>query len=190
MIEKILLQMLRNKIIEKEDYEIYQYGIKNGIIILLNFLTTILIGLMTTKLLQVLLFNLVFMTIRSYAGGLHAEDKVICYLFSSMVQFIPILSEDGFEGWNVKIITAVLLISFSVIFSFCPMDSINRKLDENEKKVYEKKAKVHTLIWVVVFSILYLKKDMTLSNAVFDGIVMVALSMLIGKAVLSLKYLS
>jgi len=184
MTEKVLRKMLENEIIKEEDYEIYQYGIKNGVIILINFSTILLIGLMTSKLFQLLLFNLVFMTIRSYSGGFHSDSKGMCYLLSSMLQLMPVMAEELFVKCDVKNIIVFMALVVCIIICLCPMNSKNRKLDEKEKAHYGKKAKKMTLIWTIIFGLLYLKKEMVLCNAIFVGISMVAFSMVVGKILL------
>ena len=44
-------RLVERGIIKEEEQEIYQFGIRNGMIILLNVLTAFLIGLVTEKLL-------------------------------------------------------------------------------------------------------------------------------------------
>ena len=57
-------------IIKEEEREIYRYGLSNGMVILLNLFTTLLIGIFSGHLLSAALFTLFFMLLRSYSGVL------------------------------------------------------------------------------------------------------------------------
>lgn len=53
-------------IIQKEDLELYRYGIENGIIVVLNFLTSVVIGIITGRLGVVLVFLCFYVPLRTY----------------------------------------------------------------------------------------------------------------------------
>ena len=92
--EKLCGRMLEKNIIKEEDVELYIYGMTNGIIMLGNLLTAILIGIMTGRLEIVLVFLLFYASLRTYSGGYHLESKIGCYLCSSGILLIPIYSFD------------------------------------------------------------------------------------------------
>lgn len=89
-------RMVERGIIKEEEQEIYQFGIRNGFIILLNVVTAFLIGLLTAKLLVVAVFTLSFMVLRSYTGGYHSDSRIFCYIGSNQVLFIPVYTEELF----------------------------------------------------------------------------------------------
>ena len=71
-------RLVERGIIKEEEQEIYQFGIRNGMIILLNVLTAFLIGLITEKLFIVAVFTVSFMVLRSYTGGYHSDSLHDC----------------------------------------------------------------------------------------------------------------
>ena len=62
-------RMVERGIIKEEEQELYQFGIRNGMILLLNVVTALVIGLLTEQLAVVAVFTLSFMVLRSYTGG-------------------------------------------------------------------------------------------------------------------------
>lgn len=86
--------LLDKGIIEEDDIQIYLYGIKGGITIIVNILTTLLIGLFTGKMLEVIIFSLFLASLRSYSGGYHCSTKVGCFWLSSIVTAISAFSEE------------------------------------------------------------------------------------------------
>ena len=59
-------RMVERGIIKEEEQELYQFGIRNGMILLLNVVTALVIGLLTEQLAVVAVFTLSFMVLRSY----------------------------------------------------------------------------------------------------------------------------
>ena len=89
-------RLVERGIIKEEEQEIYEFGIRNGMILLLNIVTAFLIGLVTEKLVVVAVFTASFMVLRSYTGGYHSDSRVFCYIGSNLVLFIPVYTEKLF----------------------------------------------------------------------------------------------
>ena len=70
-------RMVERGIIKEEEQELYQFGIRNGMILLLNVVTALVIGLLTEQLAVVAVFTLSFMVLRSYTGGYHSDSRII-----------------------------------------------------------------------------------------------------------------
>ena len=66
-------------IIQKEDLELYRYGIENGIIVVLNFLTSVVIGIITGRLGVVLVLS-VFLCAASHLWGRSSPEKQMAVL--------------------------------------------------------------------------------------------------------------
>lgn len=76
-------RMVERGIIKEEEQELYQFGIRNGMILLLNVVTALVIGLLTEQLAVVAVFTLSFMVLRSYTGGYHSDSRFSVTLFQS-----------------------------------------------------------------------------------------------------------
>ena len=76
--EKATDLMVRNEIISSEDREIYVYGLKQGLILLINILTTLLIGFAFNKTTETIVFLASYIPLRVYAGGYHARTQMGC----------------------------------------------------------------------------------------------------------------
>lgn len=179
--------MVKEGIIEEEDRDIYMFGIRNGFIILLNLFTAFLIGLFTTKLLLVAVFTIAFMTLRSYTGGYHSESHVFCYISSSLVLFIPIYTVPLFYEATIPILAAILTVSVIIILILSPMDSRKRKLDQEERIHFRKRARVILLVQMMVLGIFYASGNMALAYAIYSSICLIAVFMLIGELTLKLQ---
>ena len=180
-------RLVERGIIKEEEQEIYQFGIRNGMIILLNVLTAFLIGLITEKLLIVAVFTVSFMVLRSYTGGYHSESRIFCYIGSNLVLFVPVYTEKFFIQTEDIVLFFLLSLAVGSILIFSPMHSKNRKLDEEEQKHFGRKARVITVVQLIVLGILWYAEMDSYAYAIYSSICITAILMLIGKVQLWLQ---
>lgn len=172
---------MKRGIIQEEEQEIYQFGIRNGVIILLNVITAFLIGLFTNRLLVVVIFTLFFMILRSYTGGYHSDSRVFCYMGSNLVLFIPVYTERLFMETSNIILTIIIALSVGIIMVLSPMHSKNRKLDKKEQKHFGKRARCIIILQLFILWILWSKELLSCAYAVYTSICITAVLMVIGK---------
>ena len=67
--KKINEILIQKEIVQKEDAELYQYGIENGIVVAGNLLASGIFGIVTGRPGLVLVFLLFYASLRSYSGG-------------------------------------------------------------------------------------------------------------------------
>lgn len=145
--EKITNRLIRKNVIEDYNREIYLFGVEQFLTTTLNIVTTIVIGLVLGELWQSILFVLMFMMLRSYAGGYHASTPVGCYFLTSSIIAIA-LSVLKYIEINILVCVGLLIISGVVILILSPVQSENKPLDNIEFVIYRKKA---IAIWTVEF---------------------------------------
>ena len=139
--ETVVERLLRKNVIIKEDYEIYEFGIKQLIITIVNMITAIVIGIVTKELVQTIIFVLAFMIIRSNAGGYHATTPLKCYVLSTLTIFITLSAMKHIE-LDMFLLIIMLLCSSLVILILAPVDTENKPLDNLEHGYYRKKARI------------------------------------------------
>lgn len=72
--KKINEILIQKEIVQKEDAELYQYGIENGIVVAGNLLASGIFGIVTGRPGLVLVFLLFYASLRSYSGGSHCKS--------------------------------------------------------------------------------------------------------------------
>ena len=155
--------MVERGIIKEEEQELYQFGIRNGMILLLNVVTALVIGLLTEQLAVVAVFTLSFMVLRSYTGGYHSDSRIFCYLGSNLVLLVPVYTQAVFYKTSLARLLAVLLVSAGIIFLL----RIARLIAVSE---------------LAVLGILWYAGQIPYAYAVYTGICITALFMIVGKA--------
>lgn len=152
--EKIASRLLKNKVILKEDKEIYVYGFKSGFTLLLNLLTAFIVGFVFGMILQSIVFMISYIPLRSYAGGFHASTPWRCYGISlfiiaavlSWLKFVPFLS--------IGCIVAIIIGSV-LCFVLAPVEDKNKPLDEKEQRVFKKRAYLILIIEICISAAIY-----------------------------------
>ena len=129
--------------IEEEDVALCRYGVKQLLTILLNWMTTLAIGLIFDMVWESILFTLMYIPLRSYAGGFHAKTPLRCY-FYSIVMTVAVLVLLRYAPHSIGYDVTGYLISSIVLWCFAPVEDANKPLDEIEKKVYRRRT---ILVW-------------------------------------------
>lgn len=147
--EKIANRLLRKKVIDDEEKEIYRYGMNQILLSLINIITIIMMGILLDMLWQCLVFTFSFMIIRTYAGGYHASTQARCYLLTVSI-ITATLSVIKYVEINNYICLILLSISSVIILILSPVGSENKPLDDIEIIIYRKKT---IIVWCVEFLI-------------------------------------
>lgn len=105
--KKINEILIQKEIVQKEDAELYQYGIENGIVVAGNLLASGIFGIVTGRPGLVLVFLLFYASLRSYSGGSHCKSRIGCFLISMAILFIPVYT---YEPVMKNVPNAVILL--------------------------------------------------------------------------------
>ena len=142
----IVNKLIEYNLIKSEDKEIYTYGIKQMLFLILNILTILILGIVFNKAFEFILFMLTYIPIRIYAGGYHAKNHIRCYIFLILICIIYILNI--VLHINSVITTFFVIIPSIIIFVLAPIEDINKSLDNEEKIIYIKRT-IRNLIVII-----------------------------------------
>ncbi len=161
--DTITKKLQENNSISSEQYEICRFGFQQGLTILLNAVTVIVIGVVMKELWQAILFMALYAPLRSYAGGYHARTATRCYVYSILLM-IAVLLAMKYLYIPTFICIIALVISCAVILILAPVEDANKPLDDIEQVVYRKRAYVIMAIetFFCVIAILYGAKQVML----------------------------
>ena len=138
-----------NNAFKSEDRAIYRYGIQQGLSIMLNLSTTLLLGIVTGMIWESIIFSAAYMLLRRYAGGFHAKTPARCYIYSSaMVLFALLGIKYVFDAILISI--CMFIVGSLIIFLFSPVEDKNKPLDAAEWLVYQKRTRFYLIVEVVL----------------------------------------
>ena len=135
-VNKIVNKQLEKDIISKEDANIYKYGYILMCEVLINICIALVIAAVSTEWLLISMFLIIYIPLRSYCGGWHANKLWKCTIYS-------------------KLIILVMLI---LIF-IAPLDRSAKPISIDEKKAYRSKIKVIILLHFCAFVWMLLKNE-------------------------------
>ena len=164
-----------------DENELYIFGINQCLNMLLNILTALFIGILFGEVLQILLFMLAYVPLRSYAGGWHSRTPFRCYIFS-VIMLIVVSIGMKYLYMVEWVYYVVLAAAALVVLWLSPVEDQNKPLDETENKVYKKRT---VLIAAAELAIGMLLKFVVLYNffvAVVYAFVVLSLMIIAGKA--------
>ncbi len=151
--EYITQRLENSEIIQSDRRELYKYGFQQGLILLLNFATSIIIGVIFGKVLESILILASYIPLRSYAGGHHSDSSEKCYAISTIITIMWMLIIKFLilptSCWGI-----ILLIGAVVCFVLSPVDNFQKPLDENETRVYRKHALIILTVEIFLWTCL------------------------------------
>lgn len=162
---------------DEEKAEIIKYGLELLFLKITFFVATMIIGALMHSFWECLIFTALFSGIRSLAGGYHASTRVQCFV-QSMLIFAAVLGVLKLVKTYAVILVplAVLaLISAAVIFRFAPVDTENKRLDEDEISIFRKKSRIAMLIEIAVAVIAYFIGFQSISCSVMLALIVTAI---------------
>ena len=184
---KITGVFVRKGIVAEEDACLYKYGIESSITIAGNLLASLIFGLVTGRLGNIMVFLFFYGMLRSFSGGMHCKSKTGCFLVSILILFIPAYICD----WAVRIPLAVVIAggitSLVVILILSPVESINKPLDDGERK-YCRNISRGIAVWqVCMLAVLYGMEWRGYFYAGYSSLLLVAIFMAAGKILYKCK---
>lgn len=178
---KLLTDYVEKKgAIERKERELYEYGFEIALEAMLSFIVCIVFATMLHMVLEGILFFVIFIPMRSFAGGLHLDQYWKCFLLS-FITFLAALLLVKFTDIPMAASFAVILLMMTCIYGMYPVENQNRQVDKEENFYFKKQLIKYLIIDVGITLGCYIfEKEKALSLiAVTFGLI--AVTMLIGK---------
>lgn len=106
------------------------------------------IGVLISKLLESIIFILLYSTLRIYTGGYHAKTSLSCNIVFPLA-FIMTLVQEQFMI-NNYCIWLFAVISYIIIVKYSPVRNVNRTLDKYESEIYHIRSIIISTIMILV----------------------------------------
>lgn len=178
--KNIIKELNRKNIIQRNETQIYEYALKILCYTSINIITIILIGIISGMLYESLLLLASFFSIRSFAGGIHANKYIHCYMFSVILIFLVIISIKYLLVYlNPLFIVFTEIISIILIFILSPLENNNKKLNKKEKIVYKCVSLLLSILFFVV-SICVIKTNLLKFLSIACGVNLASILLFVG----------
>lgn len=150
--------LVKNEVIEKEDFEIYRYGFETLIYFIVNISVALCIGIIFDRFIHTIIFLSCYCTLRQFTGGYHARNYTECTLtFIGMYLMTIFVANNIYIDKNKYLLILFMIFSIYIIYRFAPLEHRNKPLSENDKKHYKiVSIKISMIIGVTfILSILF-----------------------------------
>lgn len=147
MIEKIscaiVNYMLKHEAISdtQENKEYYQYGVEITVSSIFNIILILCLGLIFKSFTESILFLLLFIPIRQYTGGYHANTYFKCNLtFAIVFSLLTILYRFTYRVLTSYISILIVYICILTIILNCPVENPNKPIPKEKRKFHKTMA--------------------------------------------------
>lgn len=173
--------LVESEIVGKDDRELYAYGFWQGGVMLFNFFTVAVIGIITDMLWQSVVFTIAYGLLRPVAGGFHARTQRDCYFYSIFLLVLA-LGILHWNQWDAISCMFVVLASGSVVFKLAPVEDENKPLDDVEVVVYRHRSRIICGVLAIVVSILLLINEIEMASCIAVSILAASVMLVLGEA--------
>lgn len=160
---------------DEEKAEIVRYGLEIVLLKVIFLIATLIVGIIMKSFFPCLAFMILFMPLRSNAGGYHAQTRIQCFIQSILTVAMVII---GIKYINIYIAISLLIlsiISLPFIWILSPVDTKNKRLDDEEKVTFRKKTRIILITLILVAVICWFAKLHLITYTAMFSIIDVAL---------------
>lgn len=177
---RIIKYAIRKGYVKDEEYEEYCYALNLLINILISDVSLLIIGFLMHMVWESILFWLVYKALHKFCGGYHFSNSLRCYLSSCVMSPITLvcISMVPYYAAPWQIITVVSALTLCFV---SPVEAVNKPLDEREKKVFGRVARILTIVSVIIFIAMEALSLHYVAKIVSLGIVWTAIFAVAGK---------
>lgn len=165
---------------DSQELEVIVYGVHQTIIMMMNFLLTMISGIIWHEFLFMAIMFLYFSILRPYAGGYHAKTEGKC-LAPSIALINLVLFGKQYFRLCFPAYLVICLASIGVIFLCAPIGNPNKTLDMMERRVYRRKSRIIVAISSVIFIAAVIFKWQILYEGIVWGMFVTAALLIAGK---------
>lgn len=174
------------KIISPEEEAIVKYGLESIITDLLGLGITLVIGCFFDHCIDVFILWTLSFLLRKNAGGFHACSRKHCIFISVTLLIITCICFFEIE-WSQSANFIIVLLFFTIIFFWAPVENHYKPLDQAARKVLQKRTHSILGLEILLFIIAILVNWERLATVITMNAFIVGISIIAGKAKLQFQ---
>lgn len=182
ILSRITSFLVNNDNFDEERLEVIRYGIEILLLKVLFFIASMLLGVLLQSFWECLLFTLSFSVIRSLAGGYHADTRIKCFIQSMcmLMVVLVILKLIQRNLFSCEIVLCLSIIAAVIIWLTSPIDTENKRLTNEERKILKIKSRSILIIETVICISTYLLNYEKVAYSIMLALIVTAVLMIIG----------
>ncbi len=177
--KKFAGRLIQAGIISEDGIDVYAYGFFQSVMMILNIVTTLILGIIFQLLVPCIILNLAYIPVRTNAGGHHASSPLKCYINSTIIIAV-LLSIIKWVAIPTFISVVILTVSSAVIFILAPVETENNPLDEVERQVFKRRTRIILCAEIAVFAVLMALGKTQTAGTIVLGLLTEGLMLIMG----------
>ena len=165
------------KVIPEDETEAYIYGYETFLSGIIDLIITLIFGIVFKRILVSILFFMMFVAIRMYVGGYHANSYFKCKLI--FISNVMIALGASYIRVPLLIIIIIIAIFLITMFIFSLLENLNKPLSAEKRKKYRIIGLLYSVIWSIASIITYFNRT-DISMMIICGELIITLLMLYG----------
>ena len=136
LVSKIVTFLTEQEVISSESdvQDFYRYGIEISISSFLNIFVVLLLGIIINHIAESIIFLLLFILIRSFTGGYHADTYFRCNLLMCITFILTVLANCMFSNkLSLSIIIVLICVTELIVSVLGPIENKNKPIDDSKK---------------------------------------------------------
>lgn len=151
---KIANDLVTLEVIDRRDMAIYRYGLEVLFLSLLEILSILLIAFFIGNFFESVVYFVVFIPMRLFAGGFHALTRLKCYLLSLFVYgLFTVILKICPNYIQLELGLCLACLSLIAIFFLAPEIQSNREFNQTEYLFFKKVCKKIEIIDIIALMI-------------------------------------
>ena len=138
----------REQMIEKDEADIYQYGLEIFMDGVLETLLLVVLGILWGRFWQSICFIVSFTVLRSFTGGYHAATKVRC-AGATVGLYILNLTAAGELNSHFTAVLLLAAVGTGIIWWLAPVPHANKPLDGEQVVMNRKKSRFISMCYLL-----------------------------------------
>lgn len=119
---------------ESDVQDFYRYGIEISISSLLNIVLVVIAGILIHHIIESIVFLTLFILIRSFTGGYHADTYFRCYLLMCTTFILTALANSIFSNkFSLLIIIVLICVTELIVSILGPIENKNKPIDDSKR---------------------------------------------------------
>lgn len=178
--EKLTDYIVREGAIKEDEREIFIYGFQTAFEIFFCIFISCMLSYVLGVVKEGILFSIIFIPLRSYAGGLHLSNYWTCLLLSCLT-FVGILVLSKFLNVEALVSFLGILFLLGMVLHLYPVENVNRVIDEKENVHFKMKLKKFVRIDLIISTFFLIFRKDTYLLVILTTLFMIVVTMFIGK---------
>ena len=170
--------LCEKKVIAEQEVEVYQYGFEILISTTLGLLITVAIGIVLNMFFLSVLYYVIFVMVRQWTGGYHADSYLKCNITFAGITFFTLgmtKLSDMSEMYSLTIHGLMLVFALLSVWKYTPVENPNKRIREEMKEQNKIMSFAMLVVWYLVCSVFVFAGTYEISTQIWATIDIIAL---------------